>query len=162
MAELMENNSEIDEDAMEGRYLTFRLGDEIFGIEIRYVMEIVGIQPITEMPEMPDYIKGIINLRGRIIPVVDVRIRFKKKCKDYNDRTCVVVIQYGGITIGLIVDSVSDVMAIPFEQISEKPEISAKDSRGYIRNIGRLNEQVILLIDCEKLLNENDLDEIPA
>jgi len=162
MADLLKNTASSNNDDMKGRFLTFLIDEEMFGIELSSVMEIVGIQPVTRMPEMLDYIKGIINLRGRIIPVMDVRLRFKKSEKDYNDRTCIIVIDYGGISIGLIVDSVSEVLTIPDEDIAKKPEISSKGSRGYVNRIGKISEKVVLLIDCEKLLNEEELNIVSA
>lgn len=143
-----------EQDAMRGRYLTFLLGDETYGIEINQVMEIIGMQPITEMPEMPEYVKGIINLRGSIIPAMDVRIRFQKPEVDYTDRTCMIVIHFGGRSMGMIVDCVSEVLTIPDEDLAEKPEIGSKGSRGYIRNIGKVSDHIVLLIDCEKLFGE--------
>lgn len=162
MADLLKSIVDIDVDSMKGRFLTFLNGEETFGIEIEHVMEIVGIQPITEMPEMPDYIKGIINLRGRIIPVLDVRLRFKKPQIEYNDRTCIIVIDFGGKSIGLIVDSVSEVLAIPDEDIAENPEISTRGSHGYVNGIGKIGEKVVLMIDCEKLLNEEEFNIVSA
>ncbi|MPN51054.1 Chemotaxis protein CheW [bioreactor metagenome] len=162
MIDLLKSLSENREDAMAGRFLTFLVDKETFGIEIRHVMEIIGLQPITEMPEMPDYVKGIINLRGRIIPVLDVGLRFKKLRREYDDRTCIIVISLSGTSVGLIVDNVSEVLTIPDEDISAKPEILSKDSRGYIKSIGKIGEQVILLIDCDKLLNEHELEAISA
>ena len=94
------------EDAQEGRFLIFSLDSEKFGVEIRYVTEIIGFQPITEIPDMPEYMKGIVNLRGKIIPVMDVRLRFRKEPKAYNDRTCVIVLDIRDISVDLIVDSV--------------------------------------------------------
>ena len=151
---------EVAEDTLKGRYLTFIIDKETFGIEIKYVMEIVGIQAITEMPEMPDYIKGIINLRGRIIPVMDVRIRFGKELKEYDDRTCVIVIDFNGTSIGLIVDLVTEVLIIPDEEISDRPRLGSGDGREYIKNIGKVNNMVILLINCGKLLNAAEFNEI--
>ena len=90
MADIVEDTLEMEEDTQKGRFLTFYLGQECYGIENRYVTEIIGIQAITEIPELPEYVKGIINLRGKIIPLVDVRLRFKKEPREYNDRTCVV------------------------------------------------------------------------
>ena len=101
MAEVAEENLELEEDTQKGRYLTFGLGNEAYGIEIEHVTEIIGIQAITELPELPEYIRGIINLRGKIIPVMDVRLRFKKEFREYNDRTCIIVIDISGISIGL-------------------------------------------------------------
>ena len=160
MADTLESILESDEDDMKGRFLTFEIDKDRYGIELRNVMEIVGIQPVTEMPEMPDYIKGIINLRGQIIPVMDVRLRFKKTAKEYTDRTCVIVISFGGMSIGLIVDCVSEVLAIPDEDIAKKPEISSKGKCGYVRSIGKIGDKVILLIDCEKLLTDEDAEQI--
>ena len=113
------------EDTQKDKFLTFNLGDESYGIEIMYVTEIIGIQPITEVPELPDYIRGIINLRGKIIPVMDVRIRFKKSTREYDDRTCVIVI----------------------------------DIR-YIKGIGKVGSDVKLILNCERMLNEDESDSI--
>ena len=92
MEEMIDNTQVLEEDTQKGRFLTFSLDKESYGIEIKYVTEIIGLQEITEVPELPDYIKGIINLRGKIIPVMDIRLRFKKSEKEYNDRTCVIVL----------------------------------------------------------------------
>jgi len=141
------------EDTQRGRYLTFPIGDESYGIEIRYVTEIIGMQPITPVPELPDYIQGIINLRGKIIAVMDARIRFKKPFQEYNDRTCVIVIDIKDSTIGFIVDSVSEVLSIADEDIVPPPDIQ-KVSDKYIKSIGKTAGEIKLLLDCEKLLNE--------
>lgn len=160
MPDLYEKTTEVEEDTQTGRFLTFLIGRETYGIEIRYVMEIIGIQAITEMPEMPDYLKGIINLRGKIIPVMDIRLRFGKQPREYDDRTCVIVINFNEVSIGLIVDSVSEVLTIPAQDISELPSISSGQSNGYVRNIGKVGTGVILLIDCEKLLSADELDHL--
>lgn len=162
MDELLKQSAPESEDDMKGRFLTFQIDEELFGIELYNVMEIVGIQPITGMPETPDYIKGVINLRGIIIPVMDARLRFKKPEKDYTERTCVIVISFSGISIGLVVDCVCEVLAIPEKDIAEKPEINSRGSRGYVKKIGKIGERVVLLIDCEKLLNEEELEAVSA
>ncbi len=146
-----------EEDTQKGMFLTFALGAESYGIEIRYVTEIVGIQPVTEIPELPDYIRGIINLRGKIIPVMDVRLRFKKAYREYNDRTCIVVIDIRDLSIGLIVDSVSEVVSIPDTEIVAPPEIGKGGNR-YIKGIGKLGGEVKLLLDCGKLLDEEEME----
>jgi len=151
---------EQEEDTQKGRFLTFSLGKETYGIEIRYVTEIIGIQPITEVPELPEYIKGIINLRGKIIPVMDVRLRFKKEPREYNDRTCVIVVDIKDVSVGLIVDSVSEVLSIPEQDIVEPPQMSTGFSNRYIKNIGKVGNDVKLLIDCQKLLTEDELENI--
>lgn len=149
-----------DVDTLKGRYLTFMIDKEMFGIEIRFVTEIIGLQAITEMPEMPEYIKGIINLRGRIVPLMDVRLRFGKSPKDYDDRTCVIVIDFNGVSIGFIVDSVSEVLTISDADISERPVLGGGDSRGYVKNIGKVTGHVVLLLDCGKLLSSEELGDI--
>lgn len=153
MVEINENTLATGEDTQNGKYLTFSLDKETFGIEIGYVIEIVGIQSITIMPEMPEYIKGIINLRGKIIPVMDIRLRFNKDQKDYNDRTCIIVIEINDRSIGLIVDGVSEVIKIPEEFIIEPPKMD-NGSNGFVKNIGQIGNEVRLLLDCEKLIIE--------
>ena len=160
MADAIENTVEMEEDTQKGRFLTFSLGKESYGIEIKYVTEIIGIQPITEIPELPEYIKGIINLRGKIIPVMDVRLRFKKEPKEYNDRTCVIVIDIKDISIGLIVDSVSEVLTIPEQDIVEPPQMNKGFNNRYIKGIGKVGNDVKLLLDCEKLLTEDELENL--
>ncbi len=146
---------EQDEDTQKDKFLTFLLGKEFYGMEIRHVTEIIGIQPITEVPELPEYIRGIINLRGKIIPVIDVRLRFKKPFKEYNDRTCVIVIDIAELSAGLIVDSVSEVIKIPETDIVPPPDIKKIGNR-FIKGIGKVDNEVKMLLDCEKLLTEDD------
>lgn len=148
-----------EEDTQKGKFLTFSLGLEFYGIEIKYVTEIIGIQAITEVPELPDYVKGIINLRGKIIPVMDVRLRFKKPPQDYNDRTCIIIIDVKETDIGLIVDSVSEVLEIPEEEIVSPPEVNKNQNR-YIKAIGKVGEDVKLILDCFKLLNDEEFEAL--
>lgn len=159
MTELLENIQEM-EDTQKGRYLSFTLGKESYGMEIKYVKEIIGIQEITEMPELPEYIKGIINLRGKIIPVMDVRLRFKKEPKEYNDRTCVIVVASKDLLIGLIVDMVSEVLSIPEEDIVDPPQMKKDHDSGYIKKIGKVGDNVKLLLDCERLLTDEEVDDL--
>jgi len=144
------------EDTQRGRFLTFALGNEDFGIEIKYVTEIVGLQPISQLPEVPAFIKGIINLRGRIIPVVDVRIKFKKEAAAYTDRTCIIVIDTGDVNAGLIVDNVAEVISIDDANISPPPEMGAGVHNRYLMGIGKVGERVKLLLDCRKLFTNEE------
>ena len=155
-----QENCEIAEDTLAGRFLTFLIDKDTFGIEIRCVTEIVGIQEITKVPEMPDYIKGIINLRGKIIPLMDVRLRFQKEQRDYDDRTCVIVADLSGTTIGLIVDSVSEVLSIAEYDIDELPCLNVARGSGFVKNIGKLKNGVCLIINCDKLLSDEELSTI--
>lgn len=144
-----------EDDTLKGKYLTFSLDNESYGMDIRYITEIIGIQPITQVPEMPDYIRGVTNLRGKIIPVMDARRRFKKALREYDDRTCIIVIETNDATIGLIVDSVAEVVTIPESDIALPPEFG-KEKRKYIKGIGKTGGGVKLLIDCEKLIADDD------
>lgn len=146
------------EDTQKGRFLTFIIGDVTYGIEMHFIREIVSLQAITEMPEMPAYIKGIINLRGVIIPVMDIRLRFGKEKRVYDDRTCVIVVEICANSLGLIVDSVSEVLSIPAEDISEVPGTASEQANRCVKNIGKKDGSVVLIVDCEKLLGDKELE----
>lgn len=150
----VEKNSILDdeEDTQKDKYLTFVMGKEVYGIDIRVVIQIIGIQAITEVPEVPEYVRGIINLRGKIIPVVDMRLRFKKEFREYNDRTCVIVIDVNGVLIGLIVDGVAEVLTIPEKDVVPPPQLKSAQNH-YIRGIGKTGENVSLLLDWDKLFS---------
>ena len=147
----------MEEDTLKGKYLIFFLGKEFYGIEIRYITEIIGIQPITVVPDMPKYIKGVTNLRGKIIPVMDARLLFKKEEREYDDRTCIIVLDMNDISIGLIVDNVSEVITIADEDIAPPPDMN-KGGLKYIKGIGKANGEVKLLLDCHKMLEDNEVE----
>ena len=148
------------EDTQHGRFLTFNVEKEDYGIDIGYVTEIIGMQPITKIPETEDYIKGIINLRGKIIPVVDMRLKFKKEPAEYTDRTCVVVIETSELSVGLIVDKVTEVLTIDDKDIASPPDFKTGLKNRYIQGIGKVGGDVKLLLDCKKLFNENEINAI--
>lgn len=160
MEEILDEVMETSEDTQRGKFLAFSVGKEAYGIEIKFVTEIIGIQDITEVPELPDYVKGIINLRGKIIPVIDVRLRFKKEAKVYNDRTCIVVIDIKATSVGLIVDNVAEVITIEDSNIVPPPDIKTGFHNRYVRGIGKVGSEIKLLLDCDKLLNDEELDKI--
>ena len=161
----MDEELQAEEDTQRDKYLTFTLEDELYGIDIKVVIEIIGILPITAVPDVPEYVKGIINLRGKIIPVVDMRLRFHRAPRVYTDRTCVIVIEADGVLVGLIIDGVSEVRDIPEAQVVPPPKLKAAQNR-YIKGVGRLDEgsKVVLLLDWEKLFSkeENELFESMA
>lgn len=155
--------SEIDEemeDTQKGKFLTFAVGKEDYGIEIKNVTEIIGMQEITGIPELPSYVKGIINLRGKIIPVMDVRLKFKKEPIEYNDRTCIIVIEMMDTLIGLIVDNVAEVLKIDDENIVPPPDIKTGFHNRYVCGIGKVDNSVKLILDCDKLLSEDEVEVI--
>ncbi len=140
------------------KYVTFMSGKEYFGLKIEYVNEIIVAQDITQVPETEDYIKGLINLRGKIIPVIDVRLRFKQEPFEYNDRTCIIVINVGGTEVGLIVEKIAEVVEITEDNLLPAPtlgqtEKSSKDR--YVYAIGKVGDKVKLLLDPEKLLHDD-------
>jgi purine-binding chemotaxis protein CheW len=137
--------------SQERKYLTFTLGKEEFGINIEDVREIIGIQKITEVPDMPIYIKGIINLRGKIIPVMCVRLKFSMLEKDYNDRTSIIVVDVEGQDVGLIVDTVSEVLDIPVKNIDT--QVENKGNAEYVEGFGKIENSVKILLDIKKLLS---------
>lgn len=149
-----------EEDTQREKYLTFRLGDETYGIEIRHVREIIGIQKITEVPEMPDFICGVINLRGQVIPVMDVRTRFKMSRRDYDDRTCVIVVEVQDSTMGLVVDTVSEVADIPDTEVQPPPKVNKAASSRYIKGMGKTGDEVKILLDADKLLYDEELSKM--
>ena len=147
-----------DNDAQKDKYVTFKSGSEYFGIKIEYVNEIIVYQEITEIPETEDYIKGLINLRGKIIPVVDARIRFRQEPFEYNDRTCIIVLNVKNLVVGLIVEKIAEVVEITEGNIVPNPKIGKADKsqNKYVYDIGRVGDKVKLLLDPEKLLNDED------
>lgn len=145
--------AEEEEKGQEDKYLTFLIGEECYGLEIRHVTEIIGMHKITAIPDVPEYIKGVINLRGKVIPVMDVRLRFRMPGRDYDDRTCIIVIDVGGNTVGLVVDTVSEVLDIPPRQIDAMTSITDRHCSHFIMSIGKVGEDVKILLDAEKFLS---------
>lgn len=162
MAEVEQELILDEENTQKDKYLIFSIGRESYGIDIKYVIEIIGIEPITEVPELPNYVKGVINLRGKIIPVMDVRLKFKKEEKEYDDRTCIIVVEIGSVSIGLIIDRVIEVVNINESNIAPPPKINKgrDNANKYIKGIGKIGNEVRLLIDCNKLLEEEEIEEL--
>lgn len=149
---LLDEAEIVEEDSMKDRYLTFRVGNENYGIEICCVTEIVSMQKVTEVPDMPDFVKGVINLRGQVIPVIDVRTRFGLPVQEYDDRTCSIVVNLETMIVGLIVDSVDEVLFIPEANVSPAPMMGDSDECNYINGMGRVEGGVKILLDVRKLL----------
>nr|MBP3598843.1 purine-binding chemotaxis protein CheW [Eubacterium sp.] len=150
-----------DNLSLKEKYVTFMSGKEYFGLKIEYVNEIIVLQDITAIPESEDYIKGLINLRGKIIPVIDVRLRFKQEPIEYNDRTCIIVINVQSTVVGLIVEKIAEVVEIPEENLLPSPSIGhnekKKTKERYVYAIGKVGDTVKLLLDPDKLISDEDL-----
>lgn len=145
------------EPGLSGEYLAFTLGDEIYGIDILKVQEIRPYETVTKIANTPDFIKGVINLRGVIVPVVDMRIKFRLGNIDYNEFTVVIVLNVCGRVIGMVVDGVSDVIALAPEQIHAKPEFGSSMDTHYLIGMGTMDERMIILVDIERLMSSNDM-----
>lgn len=151
--------SGMEHDAQKGKYVTFQSGNEFFGLKIQYVSEIIVFQEITAIPESEEYVKGLINLRGKIIPVIDVRLRFGQEPFPYNDRTCIIVIHVKDTVVGLIVEKIAEVVEIQEENILPSPSLGHADrsQNQYVYAIGKVGDKVKLLLDPDKLLNDETL-----
>jgi purine-binding chemotaxis protein CheW len=148
----------IDQDSMAGMYLTFGIAEEGYGLEIRHVTEIIGIQPVTNVPDMPEHVIGVLNLRGKVIPIIDVRLRFNLPQREYDERTCIIVVNVDGNSVGLVVDKVNEVVDIPVKDI-EPPPATGKGRSQYIQGLGKIDQQVKILLDIEALIADEKLDD---
>jgi purine-binding chemotaxis protein CheW len=147
-------------DSQEGKYLSFLIGKEEYAVEIRFVTEIIGMQKITILPDLPVFVKGVINLRGKVIPAIDVRLRFGLDERTYDDRTCIVITRLNDSSVGLIVDSVSEVLDIPQNNIDPPPRIRKGSESRFIKGLGKLGSDVKIILDTHKLLFEEELEKI--
>ena len=153
-------NYEIEEYALKNRYLSFLLGKESYGIEIRHVTEIIVMQEITNVPDLPESIIGVVNLRGNVISVMDMRKRFHLESRDHDDRTCIIVVDIKDLAVGLVVDTVNEVLNIPEDQVDPAPKTHSGIKSNYIMGMGKVGKQVKILLDIEKILLEGELEEI--
>ncbi|MEY4982817.1 MAG: hypothetical protein RIR62_1083 [Pseudomonadota bacterium] len=151
----------MDADNIDEMYLTFALADEEYGVGIAAVTEIVGMQRIMSVPDVPLYIKGVINLRGKVIPLMDVRLRFGMPERAYDERTVVIVMDVGDAPIGLIVDGVSEVLEIPPAQVDRHTQFGRGAAKPVIAGIGRVGERVAILLDTSVLVSDSDV-ALPA
>lgn len=142
------------------KYLTFWTDGELFGLPISDVVQIISMQGITPLPDFPDYAKGVINLRGNIIPVIDIRVRFGKPEAEYNENTCIIVTSIEDSYMGFIVDAVDEVTDLDEDSISPPPKVSKDITNRYLTGIGQIEDKVVLLLDVAKILSENELTEV--
>lgn len=156
----MEKKKKEASDAELTKVLTFYIGEQVYGIEIPYVIEIIEVPPITGVPGVPSYIKGIINVRSKIVPVVDIRIRFGKEEIAYTDRTCIIIVSTGDVSVGLIVDSVADVISVTEKHVSRTPDVTEVNSNKFIKSILEMNDGIKLVLDVSKLIDEHASEEI--
>lgn len=135
-----------------GKYLTFTLDREEYGLEILKVREIIGVMAITAVPRTPDYVKGVINLRGKVIPVIDLRLKFGMPEAEHTEQTCIIVVQVGTMEMGIIVDEVSEVLDIAGEHIEPAPAFGVNVDTEFILGMGKTEQRVTILLDIDKVL----------
>jgi purine-binding chemotaxis protein CheW len=153
-------NNLAGEDGQAGKFLTFRLDDTEFGIEILKVVEILKMMEITSVPMWPSFAKGTINLRGKVIPVVDLRMKFGLSQTELTEHTCTIVLELGGTQIGVIVEAVNEVREIPEEAIEESPNIGGTVNSDFILGMGKAEEHTIILLSLEKILLSEDVSQL--
>lgn len=148
----------------EGKYLTFTLAEEEYGIEILKIREIIGVMDVTTVPQMPHFVKGVINLRGKVIPVIDLRLRFGLESKLYDERTCIIVTEVrshnGNVQMGLVVDTVSEVVNIGLEDMEHTPVFGVDVDTHYILGMAKLKGKVKILLDIDKVLTETQWQQV--
>ena len=147
-----------------GKYLTFKLADEDYGISLLKIREIIGMMPITSVPRTPDFVKGVINLRGKVIPVTDLRRRFNMPEREYNDRTCIIVVEVRGqettVQMGIVVDAVTEVLPARSEEIEPAPEFGTEVDTHYILGMANMDGTVKILLDIDRVLTAKGLAEL--
>ena len=149
----MNNNEEILDSKMDDLYMVFVINNQKYALSSKYITEIIEILPITKVPFLPEYMKGIINLRSTIIPVMDARMRFGMEPIEYSERTCIIIIENEANKIGLIVDAVNEVLTIPPKQIMESTKEKNDLKESFVNGISQINNDIQLILDCDSLVN---------
>ncbi len=144
-------------DSRAGKYLTFVLAKECYGLEILKVREIIGLMDITAVPQTPEHVKGVINLRGKVIPVIDLRLKFGMVEADHTDETCIIVVDVGSVEVGILVDKVSEVLDIDATDIEDAPSFGTEVNTEFILGMGKANGRVTILLDIGKVLTQEDV-----
>lgn len=144
------------EDDLTGRFLTFYVDNAVYGIELIHVVDIISAQEVTAVPSTPMYVKGIINLRGSIVPVIDVRLKFNLMEREYDDRTCFIVIDISDMQVALVVDTVAEVVDLDNQVTASLPEFNNVNTKQYLRSISKVEDHLVLNLDCEKFLQDDN------
>ncbi|MDK2836469.1 MAG: purine-binding chemotaxis protein CheW [Thermosediminibacterales bacterium] len=142
------------------QYVVFKLGEESYGVDILQVKTIERLMPITRVPKAPKFVEGVINLRGEVVPVIDLRKRFDLEQKDASDNTRIIIINVDGITVGMIVDSASEVIQIPVDEIEPPPAIVGSIDSDYISGVGKVGERLLILLNLKKVLKSKEIEQL--
>ncbi len=149
-----------NEEVETNQYVTFLIARETYGVEVLRVQEIIGMTGITHVPNSMEFMRGVINLRGTVVPVVDMRLRFGMEEKDYDNFTVILIVEVKGYMVGMIVDSVADVVDIPIKNIQDTPHFSANIRTDYIKGIGRIDEDLVIVLNVDKILSTEELEKM--
>ncbi len=144
-------------DNRAGKYLVFHLGEEEFGIQVQKVREIMGVQDITQVPQTPPHVKGVINLRGKVIPVVDLRLKFDMPAREYTHRTCIIVVQVSGSLMGLVVDGVVEVLNVAGADVEDTPSFGKEVEIPYVMGLAKIKSKVKILLDIDQVMTAGEL-----
>ena len=162
----MKDNSNVEMNDLEGKYLTFNLMEEYYGVNVKWILQIIAIPDITKIPKTPPFVIGVINLRGKIIPVMDLRLKFNLPVQEYNDRTSIVVIKIntenGEVFIGIIVDKVNEVLDIHLKEIEKTPAFGVDFDSQFILGMAKVKSKVVTLLNIDKILTVTELSSIAA
>ncbi len=154
--------AEADKGGDENQFVTFLINQESYGVEVLKVKEILGMTDITPVPNSLPFMRGVINLRGEVVPVVDMRLKFEMPEKEYDTFTVIIIVEVKKRLIGMIVDAVSDVASIPVEAIQQTPHFTSKIETDFISGIGQLNEQLIIILDVDRILTTDEFNRIES
>lgn len=160
MNNLMSRNTSAESTIQEEKYVTFVIDAETYGVEVLRVQEIIGMTSITHVPNSMTFMKGVINLRGSVVPVLDMRKKFSMEERNYDNFTVIIIVEVKDRMIGMIVDSVSDVVGMPLTSIQDTPHFSSKIETDYIKGIGRIEDNLVIMLDVDKLVETDGITEI--
>lgn len=164
MEKIVSLESSIIEEAQEGKHLIFQLDGRDYGIPILTVNEIIGIMPITPIPKAPNFVKGIINLRGKIVPIMDLRLKFGMVEKEHTEQTCIIIVntflKESTKQVGVVVDIVSEVVDIPLSEIEPAPQYSNECGQDFIKGVGKVKDQVVMLLNIGKVIYSDEMNDL--
>jgi len=164
MDENIKDNNRSEVDFFDGKHLIFNLDERNYGIPIVFVNEIIGLMDITPVPNTPEFMKGVINLRGKIIPVLDLRLKLNMQKRDYDEQTCIIIVDVANDNtkngfVGLVVDMVSEVYKIPDTEIEENFQYGIEGEKNYLTGIGKIKDNVVMLLDIKSVINFKDINQ---
>ncbi len=156
-----ETKTEESSEKLAGKFLSFKLQDETYAVSIEPIEDVIGIKKFTNIPQTASFVRGVINLRGKVIPIVDLRDKFELETREYDKKTCIIIVQLEDILSGFVVDRIREVVELTDEEISPTPPMSSTVKTQYITGMARTsNDQVVILLDIEKIMTSKEMEEL--